>query len=207
MPVEITEEGKKWLERRGVMPVVPPLEAYAGGPPPEAEAGPLREEPLPPIRSAAELRPIIEHLRSDAKEMTQLRFDFNSEVGWVIPSPRFTIFFRKPEGQVVGALRGYRTPEELKEYQRELEATHPPGYRIERHYRADKNVWYFWAFPPERKSIYRSDPYLMAREVIGLNPSKLTIQTIPHIIRPPRAIPAEELPFRLRLLPPPRYST
>lgn len=182
--------------------IVPPLEAYVEGPPPEVEAKPLREEAIPHTLRASELAPIIERLKPDAVEMTQLRVDFDEEIAWVVPEPRYTLFFKKPEGRVVGSLPGPKTPEELKEYHRTLEWKYPK-YKIERHYRADKDIHYFWAFPPERRHIRRADPYLIAREVVHLNPKRLAIQTIPRIIRPPRPIPLEELPWRLRVLPPP----
>lgn len=192
------------VSQNPVAQVVPPLEAYVEGPPPEVGAKPLREETLPLKIRASELAPIIERLKTDTVEWTQLRVDFGEEVGWVVPDPRYTLFFRKPEKRVVGKLVGARTPEELREYHKTLEGRYL-GQTIEHHYRPDLNAHFFWAVPPERRHIRRSDPYLMAREVVNLSPKRLAIQTVPHIIRPPRPIPPSALPWRLRVLPPPRY--
>jgi len=195
------EEARKFLMGQKIEVIQKPLEVYVEGPP-EVEVKPLREEPIA-ILPAPELAQIIERLREDAKDMTQVRIDFDpDQIAWVMPVPRFTLFFKKSEGKVVEALRGAKDPEELKEYQRTIEDRYP-GYKIERHFRADKDTWFFWAFPPERRHIRRSDPYLLALEVLKLNPKKLSIQTIPRMIRPPKAIPVEALPFGLKKLPSP----
>jgi len=193
--IEVISLGRK---RR----IVPPLEAYVEGPPPEVEAAPLKEEPIPHNLGASELAPTIERLKPDAVSMTQLRVDFDGQVAWVVPEPRYTLHFKKPERKVVDKLVGPRTPEQLKEHHLLLEGRHGPT--IERHYREDVDTHYFWLFPPERKTVYRADPYLMAREVVHLKPRKLTIQTISRIIRPPKVIPPAELPWELRITPSPR---
>jgi len=186
------------IQRRAVRP----LEEYVEGPPPEVEVAPLREEPVPVTKrtTPVELTSIIEHLRADTVESTQLLIEFPEGTGWVRPVPRFTLFFKKPEGRVVGSLHGARDPEELKEYQRTLEPSYP-GSRIERHYRADKDTWYFWAFPEERKPIYRDNAYGMALEILKLKPTRLSIQHVPRMIHPPPGVRPEELPFRLREMP------
>ena len=219
MPVEVTPEGRKYFERRGGIEVIaPPLERYVEGPPPEVEAKPLREEPIPirtriekigerPKPVASDLVPIIKRLRTDATEATQLKIEFNGETGWVVPSPRYTIYFKKSEGRVVDALRGARTAEELKERHKLLEVRYPPerGYRIEPHFRADKDTWFFWVFS-ERKPIYRDSAEGIAREVCNLYPHRLALQYMKVFIKPPPGLKPSELPFGLRITPPPRYG-
>jgi hypothetical protein len=202
----LMEQKVEVIQRPATSQVVPPLEAYVEGPP-EIEISPLREEPVPITKrtTPTEIASIIEHLKADTKEMTQLKVEFPEGVAWVTPIPRYTLFFKKPEGKVVGALHGAKTAEELKEYHKNLELSYPE-HRIERHYRADKDVHYFWAFPPERKSIYRRDANGMALEILKLRPTRLSIQHIPRIIQPPKAIPVTELPWRLKLTPAPKHE-
>lgn len=205
----MSPEKIEFISGPGQKRTVPPLEAYVEGPPPEVEARPLREEPIPHAIRASELAPIIERLKADTVEMTQIRVDFDEEVAWVVPEPRFTIFFRKPKKRVVGKIVGARTDEELRDYTKKLEVVHYVAWpaKIERHYRRDLDTHFFWLVPKGRRHIRRADPYLIAREVVHLNPKRLTLQTIPKMIRPPPALKPEELPWRLRELPPPRYPT
>lgn len=172
------------------------------GPPPEVR--PLREEPVPVTTTTrpAEIVPIIEHLRSDTVETTQLLAEFDGQRAWVVPTPRYTLRFEIPKWTKIGEYP-IREPEEIKRYHESLKWDHP-DWEIVRKYERGVNV--FYGRPLERKRIHRSDPYLMAREVMALKPKRLAIQHVPRVIIPPRPIKPEELPWGLRLLPPPRYG-
>jgi len=195
------EEARKFLaEQRKQSSVVrvPPLEAYVEGPP-EVEVRPLKEEPLA-ILPAYELTPIIEGLREDTEKITQVRIDFDGQRAWVVPTPRYTLRFETPKWAEIGAFP-IRDPEEVRRYHESLKWDHP-DWEIERRYERGVNV--FYGRPPERRHVRRSDPYLMALEVVKLKPKRLALQTVPRIIRPPKAIPVEALPWRFREVPEPR---
>lgn len=197
------EEARKFLrEQRTQNPVavrVPPIEAFVEGPP-EAEVRPLKEEPIA-ILPAYQLAPIIEGLREDTEKMTQVRIDFDGQRAWVVPTPRYTIRFEPPRWAEIGSYP-IRDPEEVRRYHESLKYGRE-DWEIVR--RVERGVNIFYGRPPERRHIRRSDAYLIALEVVKLKPKRLALQTIPRVIRPPKAIPVSELPWRLREMPVPEY--
>jgi hypothetical protein len=210
MPVKWTPEGERWKQRqRGA---VRPLEEYVEGPPPEARAAPLREEPVPIIAATRpfQLVPTIEHLKIDTVETTQLLVEFDSQRAWVVPTPRYTLMFEEPKWTEIGTYP-VGDPEKVKQYHDSLKWEHQ-DWEIER--RAERRwtrlgesreINVFYGRPPARKSVHRSDPYLMAQEVLALKPKRLAIQYIPRAIAPPPGTRPSALPWRLRLTTAPSY--
>jgi hypothetical protein len=211
MPVKWTPEGEQW--RRGQRPLtsVPPIEAYVAGAP-EVELQPLKEEPVLITGRArtADLVPTIEHLRTDTVETTQLLIEYGGKRAWVVPSPKYTIIFETPKWVRLGTYP-VRDPEKVKQYHESLQYEHQYWEiirRVEKYHDrlgAEHSINVFYGRPPMEKSIHRSDPYLMAMEVLKLNPTRLAIQTMPRMITPRKPTPTRQLPFRLRLTKAPSY--
>lgn len=203
------DEARKFLmEQRPQSPIVrtPSLEAFTREP--TVEEPPLKEEPIA-ILPAPELAKVINNLRSDTDRMTQIRIDFDGQKAWVVPVPRFTIMFEIPHWVKLGEYP-IADPGKVSEYHESLKYGHEDWVierKVERGYsklgEQLPSVNVFYGHPPERRHIRRSDPYLLALEVLKLNPKRLSLQTIPRMIRPPKAIPVRELLFGLKKLPSP----
>jgi len=191
------EEARKFLMEQRVEVIQKPVEAFIEAPP-EEEIRPLKEEPLA-ILPAYELAPIIEGLREDTEKLTQIRIDFDGQRAWVVPTPRYTIRFEAPRWAEIGSCP-VGPAEDVKRYHDSLKWDHP-DWEIVR--RVERGINIFYGRPLQRRHIRRSDPYLIALEVLKLKPKKLALQTVPRIVRPRKAIPMEELPWRLRLTPAP----
>jgi len=209
------EDAKKYLMEQRQQPTIvkkPKEIAHAIERLKAAKPPKLREEPVPIIAATRpyELVHILEHLKIDTVETSQLLVEFDSRRAWVVPTPRYTLIFEEANFTEIGTYP-IGDPEDVKRYHDGLKWEHP-DWEIERTVEKRltrlgeaREINVFYGRPPTRKSVHRSDPYLMAQEVLALKPKRLAIQYIPRAIAPPPGTRPSQLPWRLKLTPAPSY--